>query len=271
MAFPAYLLDSGNKVKLANLRAVSVNSNYPLVNAQLLPVALPYRTAEGKITGQVVDIDLPYAISMKFFAAINHNLNSDGTIKVNAGTTPSPDGSVFTTTITYREKTAWKQQNVATTAYKYWRWEFENESNAEGFLQVGYLMMGTEVQFINLGFLYGWELIPDSINRVNSSDLGVPLVGINLGNNDQYNLTFEALSGADRTTLKDWIAGLKREKNPLFFVPDPDNTDAIFGRLVSKFSLREVNPGLTKFSRIRFQEDNVGIPIAEDPPFHYES
>ncbi|MDA2936839.1 hypothetical protein MYX75_01065 [Acidobacteria bacterium AH-259-A15] len=262
-----YLKSSDNLVSDALLTPTSVNSVYPVANLSILPIFKIYRTTEGGIGTQKIRIDFPTAQSIDTFAVVNHNLTSGATITVKGGSSPDPDGSAFTTTITWRELLAWKILTAA-ESHKNWSITLDDEANVNGYLSVGYLIMGTKTTF-SVQFQPEWTKEPVKVVRAVENDLGVPMVGRKVSEGTRVTVSFAGLSTTERNEIDTFLDSLDLRVDPFLLVPDSTEADAFFVRLEESYVI-EQGSGVAGIEAAPFLTDNFGAVVAETPPFHYE-
>ena len=267
MGFFTYLKHTDNNILDAVIVGASENVNFPASNARVLPVSKPYRSADGGTTSQKIRVDFATAKSTDQVALINHNLTSAATITLNGGTTPDPDGGEFTTSLTWREFTIFKNLS-ATQTFKHWAILIEDSTNLDGFIQVGYILMGLKTTF-GFGFNFGWSFIDEIVNVELETEFGAPEIA-SLFRRVKLRLQFEHLSEAQGNTVRALYTSLNKNVNPFFLIPDLAVADGFFGRFTSRF---ERIIGLTRRVAVPldFTEDSLGKSTSQDPPFHYES
>lgn len=267
MGFFTYLKHDDNNVLDALIVGASEDTSFPASNAKILPVSKPYRSVDGQTTSQKIRIDYATAKSTDQVSLINHNLTSAATITLNGGTTPDPDGGEFTTTITWREFTAFK--NLASTqTFKHWAILIEDVTNQDGFIQVGYILMGLKTTF-TFGFNYGWTFADEIVNVELETEFGAPDISA-LFRRVKLKLVFQHLTEAEGNTVRDFYTGLTKNFVPFFLIPDVAINDGFFGRFTSKLN-RIIGFGKRVQVPLDFTEDSIGKTTLQDPPFHYES
>jgi hypothetical protein len=226
----AYLVDTDNAIKAATITASTIDNNYPVANLKVLPISKPFRFT-GK-TSENLQIDLGSAQAIDCIALLNTNMVGGATITVNAGNSANPNGTTYTTTITFRQYDSFKLLPAAQT-YRYWKIILANSACPDSFLQIGYLMMGDST---TLGFNYApdWTFTDEHSNLEHETELGTWHV-IELYNRVRLHLPFRALLQADMDILRALQRSLKRSLVPVFIIPDSAGTEAFFCRSVANF------------------------------------
>ena len=267
MGFFTYLKHDDNNALDALIVGASEDINFPASNAKILPVSKPYRSAAGNTTGQKLRIDIPVTKNTDQVILVNHNLTSSATITLNGGTTPDPDGGEFTTTMTWREFTIFK--NLASTqTFKHWAVLIEDPTNLDGFIQVGYVLLGLKTSF-TFGFNFGWKFIDEIINVELETEFGAPDVSA-LFRRVKLRLQFQHLSESQGNTVRSLYTSLSKNVDPFFLIPDLAVADGFFGRFTSKFQ-RTIGLSRHVAVPLDFTEDSLGKTTSQDPPFHYQS
>lgn len=266
MGFFTYLRHDNNNALDALIVAASEDENFPASNLKILPVSKPYRSAAGKITGQKIRVDYPVVRNTDQFSLINHNLTSLATVTLNGGTTPDPDGSEFTVSMTWREFSMFENLD-STKTFKHWAVLIEDGTNPDGFIQVGYILPGLKTTF-GFGFNFGWSFIDEIVNVELETEFGAPDIRA-LFRRVKLRLQFQHLSEAQGNTVRALYTGLTKNIIPFFLVPDVDVADGFFGRFTGGFN-RTI--GLTRrvMVSLSFTEDSIGKSTTQGPPFHYE-
>lgn len=246
----AYLTDADNKVSGATLSASSADSTYVANNAKALPIAKPWRTTGD--TDEGVVIDLLSAQSIDFVALVNHNISAGATITVSAGTT-SACSDYGPTTMTSRLLDAFLYL-PATQSYRYWYVRVQDASNPDGYIQIGYIMLGNATTAA-FNFAYGWSRVRMWENVRLYTEYGVPLIA-ELFNQRRWALQWNNLSSTDMDSLVAIVDACKRDLTPLFWIPDAAVNDGYFGRWTT--DLPVANNFNRYSSQIEFTEESRG-------------
>lgn len=254
MANLAYLPNSSNKLVGATITPSSAASAYPIANLTALPVSKPFRFTGD--TSEVLQIDLGSALPIDLCVIENHNLSAAATIVLNGGSSPSPNGSQFTTTLAWRERTAFKLLSTAQT-WRYWSVTIADSANVDTFIELGFAMLGAATTSA-FNYRYGGQFIDEQHNLEVETEFGSPHV-VELYDRVRLVLPFNNLPAADAVTLRTLYRTLKRNLVPLFLIPDSAVNDGYFGRWVSHFERQD------EFYRsvtLEFLQDGKGDRIA---------
>lgn len=263
-----YLLHSANLVPQALVTSANASTVYPAANVALLPISQPFRTTEGKIKDQKIQISFAVAQTVDTIALVNHNLTSSATITVKGGTLPDPDGSDYTTTITHDDNIAWKILS-SSESWRYWSIEIDDKTNWEGFLQVGYVVLGVATAQAH-GFATNWNVIRTPHVRFVDNEFSQPMVGRSISQGSTVALIVHGLTDAQRVTLDDWLLSLQMQRDPMIFWPDTAETEAYFGRLNTQHVINRQISGLSRVLGVEFKADGIDTRIIENPLFWYE-
>jgi len=266
MGFFTYLTHEDNNVLDALIIGATENPNFPASNLGVLPISKPYRSTDGSITGQKIRVDYPFSKDTDQVILVNHNLSPTATIILNGGTTPDPDGGEFTTPITWRKTHAFV--NLASTqTFENWAILIEDESNTDGFINAGYILMGMKTTF-GFGFNFGWTFSDRVVNIELETEFGAKDIDT-MYRRVILSLTFDSLTEAQGNTLRDFYLILERNNVPFFLIPDVSINDGYFGRITNEFK-RTI--GFAKRARapIVFEGDSLGKLIDQLPTFHFE-
>lgn len=263
-----YLMHSDNLIRDALLTMANANSVYPITNIVTLPISEPFRTTEGLTENQTIQIALPVAKPIDTIGLVNHNLTSSARITVNAGAAPEPDGTAFTTTITHADRIAWKILS-SSESYRYWSIEIDDATNWEGFLHIGYIIMGVKTSMAH-GFSIGWQVHRRTHVRMIDNEFSQPMVGHRISAGSSVVVTFHGLTDARKTTLDNFLIDLQKWRDPMIFWPDTAETEGFFGRVNADHTVSRQLPGVTRIDNVEFRSDSFDARILEDPPFWYE-
>ena len=225
-----YLADTDNVIRTSTIVASTGDPNYPVANVQALPISKPFRF--GGKTLEDLQIDLGSAKAIDCIALLNTNMVSGATITVNAGNSANPNGSTYTTTITWRQYDCFKLLPAPQT-YRYWKIIVANTSCPDTFIQIGYLVMGDSTT-LSFNYAPGWTFSDEHENLELQTELGTFHVS-ELFNRVRLQLPFRTLTDSDMDTLRTLQRALKRNLVPVFIIPDSAGTEAYFCRSISNF------------------------------------
>jgi hypothetical protein len=262
-----YLKNSDNLLAQALVSATTADSNYPISNIESLPISKPYRTGDGKIIDQKIHIDFAVAQAVDFIGIVAHNLTSGATITLRGGSSHDPDGSAFNTTLTWASRLTWKILSAAQT-YKNWSIEFDDESNSDGYLSFGYIMLGSKTA-LDLQFQPEWTRRRNKVVRMVLNENHNPMVGRKISEGYLVTVTFLGMDSTQRDAIDTLLDSLDRVVDPVLFVPTPDETRAYFGRLLEDFEIAQAT-GQAGIPVLSFITDGDGTTVDPQPPFHFE-
>ena len=264
----AYLKKSDNLLPLALVSSSTADSTYPIANVTILPISKPYRTGEGKIVDQKIHIDFAVAPSVDFIGIIAHNLTSGATIVLRGGSSHDPDGSTFSVTLTWASGITWKILS-ASESHKNWSIEFDDEANANGFLSIGYIMIGAKTS-LDLQFQPEWTRRRNKIVRSVLNEFHNPMVGRKISEGYLVTVNFAGMDETQRDDLDTFLDSLDRVVDPLLFVPAPAEARAYFGRLAEDFEIMQ-STGQAAVPVLSLITDGHGTVVPLTVPFHFEA
>jgi hypothetical protein len=243
----AYLSEVDNTIPASTLAASSTNSAFPAANVKTTPISLTHKF--GAKTGDY-QIDLGSAKAITGVAIINHNLTAAAVITVNGGSSANPNGSQFTTTMTWRQFDAFVL--FATQTWRYWKVLFSDTGNSSN-IEVGYLMIGPFTTS-TYQFRYGWHQEDDFVNLEQTSVFGIQHIE-SMYRQTKLMLPFGPLSNAEFTVLRNLYIQNKRNVYGIFILPASTGTDGYFGRFQNQLD-RQVD--LYSSATLTFLEDSRG-------------
>jgi len=123
------------------LTALTSDTNYPIENVQDQRLTTVWHSTA--LTAQTVIIDFGAAVSITTAAIMGHNITSAASVITVAGGTSA---SVFATaeTLTFSEDMILKFFDAQ--SYRYWKFTVDNQGNADGYISIGRLWLGTYIQ-----------------------------------------------------------------------------------------------------------------------------
>ena len=249
-----YLRHADNKSIAATITASTASSSYPVTNLNVLPLSKHWRSTG--VTSENLQIDLGSILSIDLMGILNHNLTSAATITVNGGSTANPNGSQYTTTITYREFDAFKLL-TATQTWRYWKFIFADTGNADGYIRVGNLLLGDSTTLT-----FHWRndgTFTDEFVNILTRSPGGSVYAENVYGVVSQRFQFGPLSTANMATLRALYRGLKGSALPIFVIPEALIYDGYFGRFVNAFTRRLSS---SEYTEVEFVEDGRGRSVA---------
>lgn len=251
----SYLTNQNNLgvAAAASVTSSSAATNYPVSNVQALPIGKSWRST-GK-TSEWFEVDLGSAQAINLFGIINHNISASGTVTVNAGSSAAPDGSQYQLVLTYRAIDEFSLL-TATQTWRYWRFTFADATNADGFIRVGYVVIGNAT---TPGFHWQWdsEFTDHYINVKRRSAGGVVYAEAIYGH-VVIKFNFGPLTTADMKTLRALYTGQRADATPVFVIPEQLVNDGYFGRFINDF-VRKL--GVSEYVTMFFEQDDIGRSI----------
>ena len=245
--------DNKGSASATTITASTAATAYPSANLKLLPIAKHWRSTG--ITSENLQLDLGSAIAIDLMGIVNHNLTSSATITVNGGSSSNPDGSEYTTTITWREFDAFKLLS-ATQTWRYWKFIFVDTTNTDGYIRIGCLLLGNSTE-LSFHWQYGSTFKDSFINIAKRSGGGVPYYEPIYGIRSQV-FQFGPLTVAEMATLRTLYRDLQGSANPLFIIPESQTNGGYFGRFINDMD-RKLEYQET--ANLEFEEDGRGRDI----------
>jgi len=252
-----YLKDGDNEAVGSTLIETSENAAFPAENMIVLPVSKPYKTADGGLTGQKVQIDLGSAKSIDIFALVNHNLRSGSTIEMRGGATADP--STLIATITQRADLAWHILS-ASVSHRFWSLTMADAGNPDNHLRLGYFIMGLKTT-LTFHIQPEWVRERIKIQRSVENELAIPMIGAELFRGWRITVSFDGLNLTEEDTLHTFLDSLDLKKVPLLLVPDTNENDAYFVRMEESHVIGK-RTGATGVFDLPFLTDSFGTVIA---------
>ncbi len=225
-----YVLHTDNYLfSISSLAATSEASNHAVSNLYGIPVTRTWRSAS--LATQDISIVLNTSLPVNIVALVNHNLSSSATITVDAGSTSAV--SDYSTAIPWRELTAFLAL-IPSQTYRFWRIRITDSSNSNGYIQVGYLMIGQLTQ-LSQNFRTEWKNTTEWTTQDGRSPYNVPFYE-RRAQQQHLLLNFNPLTDTEMTDLRTLYAAAGRNRIPFLLLPVYGGDDAYFGRWQNPFS-----------------------------------
>ena len=198
------------------LKSASDPSTDPIAE-RLVPISLP----------ETVTIDLATAQTPTIIIIHGHNISSTATAIQLLGNSSDEWGSpASTTNITHATDTM--VSFISVSAYRYWQLRFSDDANADGYVKIGEVFLGTYFEptrnFV-LDFDEAQEI--DEEDERTAAGISRPIFR---NRSRSWDLPYRVLPAADRanfTTLFETIKNRSEAKSkPMFFTPDGVTTPA---------------------------------------------
>ena len=249
-----YLKFADSHIANATLTPDTEDALYPVENVQAEPAAETYRSTSASAQKILIDYAAPVLAGQ--FLLINHNLTSAATITLRGGSSQDPDGLDFEVVIPWATRNAWVLFDALET-WRYWSLTIDDASNPDGVLEMGLLLHGLKWQ-LTRNFNLASERRSETVNQALESEFGVITTGQNLYQRTRFVATWKTTTDAERLALAEFLARLEKERGGLAWIPDPDETVAYYGRLVTDHSEVRRFAHITDFSGLELLEDSTG-------------
>lgn len=120
------------------------DANYLAENTQDIRLTEVWRTSTASATTISIDAGTGATITCDCAAIVNHNFTSSALTFVQASTAATFVPTALSASVTYRGDLM--LVFFASGAYRYWRFNFSDTSNGDGYYEVGRLVLGTYLQ-----------------------------------------------------------------------------------------------------------------------------
>jgi hypothetical protein len=128
----------------ATLTASTEASNLPVENVQDPRLSQPWRTTALSDQTVLIDAGDGNTINPNCFALAGHNLTDGCTLKIQGNATDAWTTPTVDETVTHRDDVI--VHFFTGSALRYWRVFIDDDSNPDGYVQIGRLMLGTYLQ-----------------------------------------------------------------------------------------------------------------------------
>ncbi len=215
----AYLSHDDNL--LTSLSGVALSPSSAAVGYSADKVASPPVTKRWRTTGcadEFLNITHLSIGQPNFIGVFGHNFSSSATITVYAANVPGPISSPsYSTSLTYRKYDAFGALAPG-ASYPYWAVRIQDPTNTSGYIQFGYLMLGT-LTTASFNIANDWRRHNEYANLRISSPMDAPHVAA-LFQRVRIGIDFNTLSAAEAATLIAFFDTLDGLATPFFFQPD---------------------------------------------------
>ena len=120
------------------------DANYPVENTQDTRLVKVWRTDTASASTIVLDAGTGLTITADSCAVINHNFSGSSETRIQAHASDSWGTPSVNTVVTYRAGTM--VLFFTSAAFRFWRFSFDDTTNADTFYEVGRLMLGEYLQ-----------------------------------------------------------------------------------------------------------------------------
>jgi hypothetical protein len=142
-------------------------------------------------------------------------------------------------------------------SWQHWSVTLDDPDNPALAFDVGLLMLGERTE-LSRNFNLGSERRRETVNQSLESEYGVITVGANLYQRTRFAASWKTTTAGERAELDTFLLEIERERGGMLFIPQPDETEAFYGRLVTDHALVRTSPDITEVSGLEFLEDSVG-------------
>ena len=102
----------------------------------------------------------------------------------------------------------------------------------------------------------------ETLVRQVENEFGVPMVGSKVAEPSRIGVRWEGLSASQRNEVRDFLTSLDLGVDPVFIVPDPDDSEAYFGRLQQGWMVNQIQPNNAAIDDVTFLTDGFGLVTA---------
>ena len=196
------------------------------------------------VTSEYIEIDLGSAQQVTALCLLDHNLTNGATITLKGDADGAGWGSPD-----YSQAVTWRSGIMILyldQTYRYWRVEFADAANGDGYLQVAELCLATYFE-PSRQFVRGYDHALAAGSKSLKSDAQI-LRAFTEGEVERYKITFKRAADADKTSLQAWWRSTFDKVNkrvcPFYFDPFPGSAGGeIWCLPASMLSFRNVING----------------------------
>lgn len=134
-----------NQLDDHTLQASSEQGNFPAVNLQDPHLVNAWRSNSVDAQWIKIDAGSGNTITANSVAIAGHNLTASATIKIQANATDAWGGPSIDETVTW-DADIMTKLFTNSTGYRFWRFYFDDDSNPDGYIEIGRLFLGTRLQ-----------------------------------------------------------------------------------------------------------------------------
>jgi hypothetical protein len=193
----------------------------------------------GAVTGITIDCDTEVAqgVFLDTLAILNHNMTTSASITLIGSNSDTFAPIGVSTVLTSRDTNIYHiEEELPLTSYRYWRLSIDDNTNTEGYLEIGTIVFGAAIIFqgecITQRILKRTRHFADSVRTE-----GFTAVKNDRSIKDAVTLTFEKLdfSKGNFQSLSD-IFKTARTSQKCLWIPTPSPTDASFTERFAVFA-----------------------------------
>ena len=264
MGYFTYLHTRDNAFAKANVSRVYgyglTDLLFPPENAVKLPISNP---ARWQVTdGDGLWFDFPSPVTITAFAIIGHNFSPTASVYLRGGSVARPTGAEYTEFFPwYNEKVLWIPLSTPRT-FKHWGLTVSDPANTNGYLTIGYVMAG-ELTTLPFNFKLGWNWAEEFLNTRGVSQWGRRFTykGTRIA---RIKMDFDPLRQDEADTLRNLVRSLDGDGQPMLLIPDRDDLEAVFGRVVSNVTEQR---GARVSTSLEFEEEAPAKLVPRAQPF----
>jgi hypothetical protein len=239
----------------ATITATSEASAHPATNVASEPVYEGWRTTDA--SSQKLLIGHSSAKRVTGCAIVAHTLTETATITLRGGSSADPDGGEFEIEIPYRRRTV--KIEFPLEVWRYWSLSIDDPDNPALAFDVGLVILGELRSFE--GFQLGLDWPSETVNQSLETEYGHLNIGANLFQRARFSATVKTDNAMDRKAVNNFLVALERERTGLLLIPDQDDDDVFYGRLLSDHLMSRTSPDITEFTGLEFVEDSPGRSV----------
>ena len=185
-----------NLINSATIDSTTANPDYlfsvALVDSRLSRVG---RTID--VSDQDVKFSFTSAVDVTYIAITAHNFTSSATVKLQANSSDSWTTPAFETTLT--DCGTWCVDSFTKQTYQYWRLFIDDDTNPDGYLEIGYVFLGEELTMPGMNRAM---IIPQKTNSVSSKSISGQLYGDKRLNYKAAEIKFDVIEDSERQSIK---------------------------------------------------------------------
>ena len=258
MGYMAWLphLDNLSLLLIANIVPSTEDADYPIENVINPKLTETYRSTGTSLT---ITIDTLNQGPITLVALANHNLSATASVTLDAGATTGYGG--YTAQMTWREFLMFKY-TVTNISLRYWRITITDASNADGYIEIGYLFFGAVIKYPYFGWLYGGSNLTEYTNLELESPCGV-MYSERMYHKDVFTLDFGPLNETSMGYLLTLYRSVQTGKYPFLLIPDLDLYEGYYVRIISRFDQKlhvQVSTS-QRYVQLILKEDSYGKRI----------
>lgn len=212
------------------------DADYPLTNIRDYQLSKTYRSTSASAQFVMLDGGASGAITatMVWLAGYNLTASMSATLQTNNNDSwGSPPGSV---NLTYDANIIYTA--FSTASFRYWRFNLDDTSIADDFIEVGRIGVGTYFDLTHAARAGAIRRTVDT-SRATRSPTG-QIYGFEGITYVEYDMDFSYWDDAERVNIESMYTTVKMVK-PIVFIPNPSDTtlDPVYG-IISNFELSHI-------------------------------